>query len=148
MSKSPLNSNCIQTLAGQLGIFADWCLFVSIKWKIKNCSKYAQKLFTKPVYMQCESFPPWDTDIAIGPPRRMTPVGPIGFVSDFFFFQVGAHSCICLSPSPAFYDSQEWVSYCVWLSGSAFLINAVGESLKRNLHVRASISDKMQISPH
>lgn len=38
--------------------------------------------------MQCESFPPWDADIAIGPPRRMTPIGPIGFVSDFFFFKL------------------------------------------------------------
>lgn len=39
----------------QLGIFDDWCLFVSIKWKIKVSSKYAQKLlFITSVYVQCE----------------------------------------------------------------------------------------------
>lgn len=54
-TESPLNQNCIQTLAMQLGIFADWCLFVSIKRKIKISSKYAQKLlFITSVYVQCE----------------------------------------------------------------------------------------------
>lgn len=36
--------------------------------------------------MQCESFPPRDADIAIGSPHRMTPIGPIGFVSLIIFF--------------------------------------------------------------
>lgn len=53
-SKSPLNQDCVQSLGGQLGTFADWCLFclfASIKWKRKkNGSKYAQKMLTSAVW--------------------------------------------------------------------------------------------------
>lgn len=60
-SKSPLNQDCVQTLGGQLGTFADWCLFclfASIKWKRK---KMVPNMHRRCSPVQCESFPPWDT---------------------------------------------------------------------------------------
>lgn len=53
--KSALNQNCIQTLGGQLGTFADWCLFclfASIKWKRKKrfqiCTEVVHQCSVKP----------------------------------------------------------------------------------------------------
>lgn len=136
--QSPLNWNCVQTFTVQLGIFADWCLFVSIKGRITNSSKYAQKLlFIKSVYVQCESFPPRDAGVTIRSPYNIRI--SVVFLTSWRGFNMLRG--LCLSLSPAFCYPIERVSCCLWLSGFVFLINAVEEHLERSLCPRTSNSN-------
>lgn len=129
--QSPLNWNCLQTLAVQLGIFADWCLFVSIKGRIKEF-----QICTEVVVHQVSLCAVWKFSSS-GCWRYCRVSLQHLYLCGYF----NKLELICISQSPAFYYLIEWVSCCLWLSGFVFWINAVEEYLERRLCPRTNNSD-------